>query len=67
MICKKNSYFLGYKTSPVGGRPTRYPGIEVLNELYIIENLTAGEIGNRYGVSKETVRNWIKKSKKGSE
>lgn len=61
---QKEQLLLGYKTSPLGGRPTRYPGIEVLNELYIIENLTANEIGNRYGVSKETVRNWIKKSRK---
>lgn len=61
---QKEQLLLDYKTSQVGGRPTRYPGVDVLNELYIIENLTAGEIGNRYGVSKETVRNWIRKARK---
>jgi hypothetical protein len=61
---QENKVMLGYKTSPSGGRPTKYPGIDVLNKLYIIENLTASEIGVRYGVSKETVRNWIKKARK---
>lgn len=53
-----------YKTTPMGGRPTKYPGIEVLKELYINQNLTANEIGKKYGVNKETVRNWIKKARK---
>lgn len=53
-----------YKTSKMGGRPTKYPGIEILNELYVIQNLTANEIGEQYGVSKETVRNWLKKARK---
>lgn len=53
-----------YKTSPMGGRPTKYPGIEVLKELYINQNLTANEIGEQYGVSKNTVRNWLIKARK---
>lgn len=54
----------GYKSSKVGGRPTKYPGIEVLNQLYIIEDLTAGQIATQYNVSKTTVRNWIRKARK---
>lgn len=53
-----------YKTSPMGGRPTKYPGIEVLKDLYINQNLTANEIGEQYGVSKNTVRNWLIKARK---
>lgn len=53
-----------YKTTPMGGRPTKYPGIEVLKELYINQNLTANEIGKKYGVSKNTVRNWLIKARK---
>lgn len=53
-----------YKTSPMGGRPTKYPGIEVLKDLYITQNLTANEIGEQYGVSKNTVRNWLIKARK---
>lgn len=54
----------GYKSSKVGGRPTKYPGIEVLNQLYIVEDLTAGQIATQYNVSKTTVRNWIRKARK---
>lgn len=53
-----------YKTLPMGGRPTKYPGIEVLKDLYINQNLTANEIGEQYGVSKNTVRNWLIKARK---
>jgi transposase-like protein len=53
-----------YKTTPRGGRPTRYPGVEVLTELYINQNLTASEIGQRYEVSQNTVRNWLMKARK---
>lgn len=55
---------LGYKSAKVGGRPTQYPGIEVLNQLYIVEDLTAGQIAIKYNVSKTTVRNWIRKARK---
>lgn len=58
---------LGYKSAKVGGRPTRYPGIEVLNQLYIVEDLTAGQIATKYNVSKTTVRNWIRKARKGCD
>ena len=54
----------GYKSLKVGGRPTKYPGIEVLNQLYIVEDLTAGQIATQYNVSKATVRNWIRKARK---
>lgn len=57
----------GYKSSKVGGRPTKYPGIEVLNQLYIVEDLTAGQIATQYNVSKTTVRNWIRKARKGCD
>lgn len=53
-----------YKTTSRGGRPTKYPGVEVLTELYINQNLTASEIGQRYGVSQNTVRNWLIKARK---
>ena len=53
-----------YKTTPRGGRSTRYPGVEVLTELYINQNLTASEIGERYEVSQNTVRNWLTKARK---
>lgn len=63
---EKEQIALGYKTSKLGGKPTRYPEIEVLNQLYIVEDLTAGEIATKYNISKTTVRNWIRKaSKKG--
>lgn len=61
---EKEQIALSYKTSKLGGRPTRYPGIEVLNQLYIVEDLTAGEIAAKYNVSKTTVRNWIRKARK---
>lgn len=61
---KNDQNILGYKVGIIGGRPTRYPGIEILNQLYIIDDLSAGEIAKKYGVSKETVRNWIKKARK---
>ena len=54
----------GYKSAKVGGRPTKYPGAEVLNQLYIIEDLTAGQIATKYNVSKDTVRSWIRKARK---
>lgn len=57
----------GYKSANVGGRPTKYPGIEVLNQLYIVEDLTAGQIAAKYNVSKDTVRNWIRKARKGCD
>lgn len=57
----------GYKSANVGGRPTKYPGIEVLNQLYIVEDLTAGQIATQYNVSKTTVRNWIRKARKGCD
>lgn len=57
----------GYKSSKIGGRPTKYPGIEVLNQLYIVEDLTAGQIATQYNVSKTTVRNWIRKARKGCD
>lgn len=62
---KDDKTILGYKVGITGGRPTMYPGIEILNQLYIIDDLSAGEIEKKYGVSKETVRNWIKKARKG--
>lgn len=54
----------GYKSAKVGGRPTKYPGAEVLNQLYIIEDLTAGQIATKYNVSKDTVRSWIRKARR---
>lgn len=54
----------GYKSVKVGGRPTKYPGAEVLNQLYIIEDLTAGQIATKYNVSKDTVRSWIRKARR---
>ena len=58
---------ISYKSSNLGGRPTRYPGIEVLNQLYIVDDLTAGQIATKYNVSKTTVRNWIRKARKGCD
>jgi len=44
-----------------GGRCSRYIDIGVnednLNNLYCVENLTATQIGNRYGVSRKTITN----------
>lgn len=45
-----------------GGRPTKKPSNEELARLY--SEMTAREIGERFGVSVHTVRNWIRKARK---
>lgn len=41
------------------GRTTRNPGSERLYELYVVQNLTARQIAEMYGVAEGTVRGWI--------
>lgn len=43
----------------VGGRPSKNPGEDVLNELYINQNKTQKEIAEILGVSPYSVRKWI--------
>ena len=45
-----------------GGRPTKKPSNEELARLS--SEMTAREIGERFGVSVHTVRNWIRKARK---
>ena len=44
------------------GRPSKRPTNEELAMLYA--SMTAKEIGEHYGVSEFTVRNWINKARK---
>lgn len=45
-----------------GGRPTKRPVTAELAMLYSM--MTAKEIGEKYGVSQYTVKNWIAKARK---
>lgn len=45
-----------------GGRPSKRPTNTELALLY--QNMTAKQIGEHYGVSEYTVRNWINKARK---
>lgn len=45
-----------------GGRPSKRPSNEELAMLY--QNMTAKQIGEYFGVSEYTVRNWIFKARK---
>lgn len=46
----------------IGGRPSKRPTNTELALLY--QNMTAKQIGEHYGVSEYTVRNWINKARK---
>lgn len=45
-----------------GGRPTKRPDPDLLNELYMTH--TAAEIGAMYGVPAVTVRGWMSRLRK---
>lgn len=49
-------------TRKKGGRPSKRPSNEELAMLY--SSMTAKEVGEHYGVSEFTVRNWINKARK---
>lgn len=49
-------------TRKMGGRPTKRPSNAELSVLY--SAMTAKQIGEHYGVSEHTVRNWINKARK---
>jgi len=46
----------------MGGRPSKRPSNQELGLLY--QSMTAKQIGEHYGVSEYTVRNWINKARK---
>ncbi len=52
------------KMKSEGGRPTKRPSNDILEKLYISDDLTAKEIAEKYGVLESTVRGWIYKARK---
>lgn len=48
-----------------GGRPTKRPSNEKLNEMY--QSMTARQIGMKYNVSENTVRSWIYRARRKAE
>lgn len=46
-----------------GGRPSKRPTDDELNELY--KTMSASEIAKKFGVSEHTVRGWIYKARRG--
>lgn len=46
------------------GRPSRCPGLETLNNLYMTKTTT--EIAELLGVPRETVRGWIKRARRNA-